>query len=769
MTTFRGKDFLPILRNGEFYIEGVERVSTGREKSFRESYEQARARIKRDIARVREHLRQLPSPLRWREVVVPFRLYPEFLAKSYYPRSLMGLPYLTDVGSRPWRGTPRPSKARSALGSQEDAVAKMIFVRTTDEGLELLSRELDRRVSDLTQGFMDDIRRIEAISELLPEERLLGFDDWEEGTAELVLHPFGDNNPAVYSLLQELLTRAGVSTDDILVRPYPNGPTFVSAYITQDVLKELGLFNPLRTAHPIDSWELPELRTSTVLPVGRPPVYNSRSTIVLGVFDGGANVQSPYLKGYVRVAPDAVPTTESRPFVEHGTAVAGAALFGPLNKYGPGTTLPVPRVAVEMFRVFPRTNPRDHGFYEAIDLIEKVVPKRQDIKVYNLSFGPRTPILDDEITRFTYALDKLAREHQVLFVVAVGNDGNLKKPKNRIQPPSDIVNGLGVGAYTLGDDGKPIRAYYSSIGFGREGCKLKPDLVAFGGCDQRPIHLLSIKSGQKVLSMGTSFAAPIVAGKAAEILGRCDGISPLTARALLIHTAQHPLGRPDPELGHGIIREDVEDILSCTPTRVTVLFQGSLRPTAYARLPIPLPKLDGFKGRVQIIWTVAVLTPVVAANAQDYTSTCIEDVFYPNALVHEMVSPDGKKKRVHLERDQAEIARLKSLAWAVSPWPKSDSGNIYKSELQRRSEFKWDTIVHRSVSKLYTSLHEPFLLLHGMSRNGISSADRIDFAVVVTVHIPKYKGNLYYDVLRQYNRLEPIRLKAINEIMIPVM
>ena len=88
----------------------------------------------------------------------------------------------------------------------------------------------------------------------------------------------------------------------------------------------------------------------------------------------------------------------------------------------------------------------DYDLYEIIDIIEKVVPKNKDIKIYNISFGPPGPILDDSISRFTYALDKLAYEEDVLFVVAVGNDG--ENILNRIQAPADLVNGLGIGAYT---------------------------------------------------------------------------------------------------------------------------------------------------------------------------------------------------------------------------------------------------------------------------------------------------------------------------------
>ncbi len=63
-----------------------------------------------------------------------------------------------------------------------------------------------------------------------------------------------------------------------------------------------------------------------------------------------------------------------------------------------------------------------------------------------------------------------------------------------------------------------------------------------------------------------------------------------------------------------------------------------------------------------------------------------------------------------------------------------------------------------------SSLENPFLVLHGMGRNG--STDRIDYAVVVTISVPKYQGNLHEDILNEFKVLEPIDIRTRNEIMI---
>jgi hypothetical protein len=75
-------------------------------------------------------------------------------------------------------------------------------------------------------------------------------------------------------------------------------------------------------------------------------------------------------------------------------------------------------------RTLPTSSNSDPDLYECIDVIENAVPIRNDVKFWNISFGPRGPIMDDSISRFTYALDTLAVDHKVGFCVKVGNDGD---------------------------------------------------------------------------------------------------------------------------------------------------------------------------------------------------------------------------------------------------------------------------------------------------------------------------------------------------------
>ncbi|MDT2249339.1 S8 family serine peptidase [Paenibacillus larvae] len=81
-----------------------------------------------------------------------------------------------------------------------------------------------------------------------------------------------------------------------------------------------------------------------------------------------------------------------------------------------------------------------------------------------------------------------------------------------------------------------------------------------------------------MLSAGTSYSAPIISSKAAEILGRCSRFTPLVARALLIHTAQNP-NRVDNSIGYGIIDQSVDEILKCDKNHVNIIYTNSMNPT----------------------------------------------------------------------------------------------------------------------------------------------------------------------------------------------
>ncbi|BBO34172.1 S8 family peptidase [Lacipirellula parvula] len=764
-----------ILGSGEKYVEGVEKAFRGRSPEPPRTYDEARTLLKSGVATTLDLFNSLPVEKRLEEeAVFCLRLHPDAIAKSYEPTAIFSeVPELRNVGSRSYRSkiedvAPTKRVTKKIQEEEKEITGRLVFVQGPEEGFKRLVRHLDRTENQLTKQFRDAVRRVEKFDLLDPAEQIHGFSkEWREGRIELTLHPSRVDSGRQKEFLFQLFEEAGVDPERSTIRPYPNGPTFVSCRATRQMLNALAGTNPLRAAHPLSFGGLPNLRNapSSVAPL--PPTSTTRSTIKVGMFDGGLDPTVPLLLGHVEEDLSlGIATPPDVDCVAHGTAVAGAILHGPLN--GMTGRTPTPPVYVVSIRALPTSDRLDEDLFESIDVIERAVPARPDIKVFNLSFGPRGPVEDDPISRFTYVLDDLAHRHKVAFVIAVGNDGTVSG-YDRIQAPSDVVHGIGVGAYTLSGTDR-VHAPYSCKGPGRECGKVKPDVAAFGGCDNSPMHLVSTTAGQKLLQWGTSFASPNAARLCGQATASFERSSALLGRALLAHTARHPSKTPDHLLGHGCIADGIDDLLFCTDKSVTVVFQGVILPTKVVRLPIPWPDRVAIPGKLQVTWTVASLAPVDPMHPSDYTSCCLEETFYPHSQRFNFSPPKGlsaRPKKLHLINDKAEVKELLKERWTQSTFPLTESGNEYKDELAKRAlDCKWEPLVRRTKSKMASSIFEPFMTLHAIGRNGASA--RFDYAVVLTITAEKFKGDLYAEIRHKYPALAPIRVRTEAEIRVQI-
>lgn len=754
-----------LLLGGEAYIDSPNPVrGAPSAKRYPWSYEEAREQLIEDIDVLSDRIGQIREDKRVDRVLVCFRLFPEFLAKSYDLALLLHCSQgLKSVGSRYWEYDHRRKlpdyRPRYTL-------SRLFFVEADSDGLMSLRRVLRSGETTLSEEFKNEARRVCGIDLLQASEKTGGFPpDWAQGRIELVLHSL-DDPEGVKSKLKSLgLDRNG----DVHYAIYPTGLLFASLRITRERLESILDFNPLRACHPLPPPSLAPVRvfgtqtTRLAKPVGSVP----KSSI--GMFDGGVDTSHPLLRPYVDNI-DLVKTPVNDKLQEHGTAVAGALIYGSLD---PGAAALVPSTKVRSFRVLPPPNPHDEDLYDVIDLIEETIPKHPDIRVWNLSFGPPGPILDDPISRFTYSLDFLVQKHgfTVLPINAAGNDGDKPHPLNRIQSPSDMVNGLGVGAFDIATDGVRRRASYSCVGPGREGCKVKPDVVAFGGCSLAPFQVLTRDPDQVAQVAGTSFAAPLVSRLAQDLLNWCEGLDPLMARALIIHTAVHPLSQvPDVQLGHGIIRSTKEDVYRCSRDSVTVVSCIKLAPASFAQLPLFIPDLSDYRGNVDLTWTTVVGAPIDPSASDSYTSACVETTFYPNIrkfpfLLYAHRRVVGRRC-LDVRYDSEQVKQLTDKGWHQASRPLARTGRRFRVEHERRDELKWDSVVRRTCRLRASSLSEPVLVLHGIARNGFTKEFRC--VVVVTVRVAHYPDDLYAKVRERYSNLVPLRIRLENEVLVRV-
>lgn len=739
-------------------MEAISKKGPPLEIKYPRDYDQARTRLTADIAALGQQIEAYDSDLILKEsVVFCVRLNPKFIAKSYFPANFVSETGLEIIGSRKWK--------------IDDAnFSKILFLRGAAKKVKDISAILGKGETTLKDAWKNDCKKIEKIDILKLKEQFLGFENWEKGKVEFVFHPMGAHSEDAYKKLKKRFRDLDVDLSTSKEAIYSNGIRFLSAYCTKKQLNAVGAFNPLRTAHPLNDFEFPNARGATLSDAPQVSLDEQKSVIKVGVFDGGSDPSIPLLANHVNEYAKS-PLPPNKGGLQHGSAVAGAVLYGGLNDFDHTQRVPSPRVGVESFRVFPLKT----DVYETIDYIEEVVPERPDIKVYNVSYGPPSMIIDDDICRFTFALDKLSFERKVLFVVACGNDGASKYPLNRIQSPSDVINSLGIGAWSHKIDKgnlSRVKAPYSCVGPGREGSKVKPDVVAFGGCPSHPMHLVSTTKDKLIHWWGTSFSAPVVAGLAGEIIGRCDRVTPLSAKALIIHSAKSPNKSQDEEFGFGAISNKIEDVLHDEDSSYTVIYQSSLRPGTFAKLPIPFKDDICTTGKICVKWTVCVLSNPDILNAEEYSTSTLVDTFYPNAhkFAFAKQKPNLKWERRVLDlREESDTAeKMKAQGWKKNVWPESSSGNQFKvKEAEQLKNLKWDTVVKREKSFMAKNVSDPFLVIHSMNRN-TESVDNTDYAVVVTVSYTKDVPELQSKIREKFKKLNPLEIKALNQIYVTV-
>jgi serine protease AprX len=150
----------------------------------------------------------------------------------------------------------------------------------------------------------------------------------------------------------------------------------------------------------------------------------------------------------------------------------------------------------------------------------------------------------------------------VVVVAAAGNYGTATGPSGVVHAPGNDPFVVTVGAFDLGGTGRigdDAMAPWSAYGYTKEGF-LKPEVVAAGRYmvgavpaagtlrTDRPANVLNAAYMQ--LS-GTSFAAPVVAGAAAQLLARNPSWTPDQVKGALMKTARRVPEAPMMAQGRG--------------------------------------------------------------------------------------------------------------------------------------------------------------------------------------------------------------------------
>lgn len=270
----------------------------------------------------------------------------------------------------------------------------------------------------------------------------------------------------------------------------------------------------------------------------------------------------------------------------HGTFVSGLALYGDIQECLHQRGF-VPQLRLFSGKVFEDDGTDQTEFVEnAVESAVRNFHEQYACKVFNLSYGDFNRVYDGRHVRgLAYTLDRLARELDILFVVPTGNLRTPELPDDprssypdylfedgaRLLDPAPALNALTVGGLaryvatrnaqnhenTIED--LPIAQAEQPFPLGRRGPSIsgaiKPDLVEHAGnLAQMSIGGRTRHLGLGVVStcgafaggrpfaedIGTSYAAPLIAHRAASLLSHVPDASANLLRALLAAHARWP-------------------------------------------------------------------------------------------------------------------------------------------------------------------------------------------------------------------------------------
>lgn len=664
------------------------------------------------------------------ETVFCIDLHPAYISKSYFPERLLRKLDLRPIGSRTIHLIPQKSTGKS---DGENQPSLEIFVAANKRSVE----EMEYHLRD-EELFME-MREIEDIRPFMPGERLKG--DWKSATVfEVVLHAKAIGGDYIVSGLKKLAACEGLEFLDSK-RIYASDLCFIPVKGEAGYVDRLEPYSFLRAARSMPKLrDFPvtrgAIRAGTVdLQLPMPPV---QSNLKVAVFDSGCHVPQE-LEGWVNYYswPSDIETDkELLRGLNHGSMVNSALLFGSIDKQSPL----VPVVPIDHYRVLNENENNDFELYDALDKIIGVLDSNK-YDFANLSIGPAIPVDDDDVHVWTAVLDEKLSEGNTLLTVAAGNNGEMdvESGNARIQVPSDSVNALTIGASTLpSDDPDWQRAPYSAIGPGRSPGRIKPDLLAFGGSVEQPFILLEPNSMTDISGYsGTSFAAPNALRLAIALKHRFSELTPMALKCLLVHKANRKaMDVKLEEHGWGCLSEKPDNYALCDDNSVTILFQGTFKPSKYMKAPIPVPP-DPMSGKVTLTATFCYSTTVDAKDPSNYTRSGLEVKLRPKmskASGQDENRPDTK------------------------PFFDADA---YAPESKLRSmSLKWETVLHGEKTFLASSIEEPFFEVHYLPRSGgasTSAANSIPYALLVTLTTSKEQSIYDRVALRYKNLLSPIQ------------
>lgn len=330
---------------------------------------------------------------------------------------------------------------------------------------------------------------------------------------------------------------------------------------------------------------------------------------VIGVIDTPffENVYFKDWVSYTSMLEDGI-EVESTDYI-HGTEVSSILVDGP-------TINPELDDGCGRFRVrhFGVAKAGRFSSFSVLKAIREIIPKNQDIKVWNLSLGSTLPIDRNFISPEAAELDKIQSEYDVVFVLAGTNRPRNSPERMAIGAPADSLNSVVVNAVNRCNQAASYYRVGPVLSFFH-----KPDISYYGGDKGEPMSVCA--PGGEGFVAGTSFSAPWIARKLAYLI--CNlGLTREVAKALLIDAAAGWNGgeSASDSIGYGVVPKRIEDIVRTPDDEIRFVMSGSSDAYETYTYNIPVP-IHNNKQPFYARATLCYFPKCIRNQGVDYTST----------------------------------------------------------------------------------------------------------------------------------------------------
>ena len=460
-----------------------------------------------------------------------------------------------------------------------------IYVKITPKGIDNLEKEIKGTKAQTKTAEMTKIEKIEMYT---PEDVLKINLDKIEGPLKIKLFDYKDakQNEKNREVFLEKVKELGINSEISKIDVYKTMEVYALKCNDINKIKQLSKYQGIRSIDVFQRYSIsnPKIKKLEKMDYSFPKPIEGREYPIVGLIDSGISENNKEILPWIYKKEELIPKEYQNN--SHATFIAGLMLFGEkLN--------------------FDVADIREPNF-KILDVV--AIPNADE------EYGPTDEMTEDLfleglenimievgdiISDFAIELDRIQDEYQVQIFIAAGNfeDAIREWPtdiqyNDRITTPADSIRGITVGSIALD---KGVVDINEPSPFSRKGPGAnyinKPDIVDYGGNvnEDGTISGCGIVSfdteGNYIEGVGTSYSTPFATIKYQNIIDTINNENSLElSKALLIHSCVNPITKGQ-EIGNeeikyfgfGIPEKDLDEVLKCDNSKVTIIIQGKIR------------------------------------------------------------------------------------------------------------------------------------------------------------------------------------------------